>query len=330
MRRTHISKRRLFRLCAIALLMIFLFTAAMLLMKLWEINHGKYPEQDIAVQSLRYNGKEYELNKNIETLLIMGLDKFDDAITNSSYNNDQQSDFLLLVVLDNQTKRSKAIHINRDTMTEMDVLGVAGQRVNTVTQQLALAHTYGNGREVSCRNVAEAVSNLLMNVKVNHYLSLTMDAIPVYNDQLGGVEVTVLHDFTEIDDTLVKGAKVKLMGEQATRYVRSRYGLEDSSNNSRMERQRQYMNALYEATKARIHEDEGFIVDLSLKLADYIVSDRSATQLQELVKKFVEYEYDGIIALEGESKKGERYMEFYPDEDALVETVIDLFYQPIK
>ncbi len=328
--RTHISKRRFFRLCAIALLMIFLFSVAMLLMKLWEINHGKYPEQDIAVQSLRYKGKEYELNKNIETFLIMGLDKYDDAITNSSYNNDQQADFLLLVALNNETKRSKALHINRDTMTEMDVLGVAGQRVNTVTQQLALAHTYGNGKEVSCRNAAEAVSDLLMDIKVNHYLSLTMDAIPIYNDQLGGVEVTVLHDFTGIDNTLVKGAKVKLMGEQATRYVRSRYGLEDSSNNARMERQRQYMNALYAATKSRIQADEGFILDLSLKLTDYIVSDRSVTQLQELVRKFTEYEYDGIITLEGESKKGEKYMEFYPNEDALVKTVVDLFYQPIK
>ena len=36
-----------------------------------------------------------------------------------------------------------------------------------------------------------------------------------------------------------------LQGEQALRYVRTRYGLEDSTNSTRMARQQQYINALY-------------------------------------------------------------------------------------
>mgnify|MGYP000585160404 FL=1 len=68
-----------------------------------------------------------------------------------------------------------------------------------------------------------------------------MDAVPILNDLLGGVEVTVLDDFSGIDDTLIKGETVTLHGDHALTYVRERYGLEDSSNSTRMVRQRQYM-----------------------------------------------------------------------------------------
>lgn len=330
MRKSHIHRRTLFRLGTVALLLVFLMALAMFLMKLWEMKRGRFPEETIATTTLKYEGAEYTLKKNIETFLVMGLDKLDGTVTNDSYNNDQQADFLLLVIFDKDAKTSTALQINRDTMAKMDVLGVAGQKVNTVTKQIALSHTYGNGKEVSCRNTAEAVSGVLRGMKVNHYISVTMDAVPLYNDLLGGVEVTVNDDFTGIDETLVKGKKVKLMGQQAMTYVRTRYGLEDSSNSTRMVRQRQYVDALYEATKNRIESDESFVVDASLKLADYIVSDRSVTQLQELMRKLTEYEYKGIVSLKGESKKGERYMEFYPDEDALTETLVELFYQPVK
>ena len=100
-----------------------------------------------------------------------------------------------------------------------------------------------------------------------------MDAVPIFNDLVGGVEVEVLHDFTGIDDTLIKGEKVILMGEQALRYVRSRKGVEDSSNTSRMERQQQYVYALYEATKKSMESNPDFIVDASVSMTDYTVSD---------------------------------------------------------
>ena len=160
-------------------------------------------------------------NEDVESFLILGLDKFEDAINNDSYNNDQRADFLMLLVFDNSEKKFTAVHLNRDTMVNMNVLGVAGQKIGTVNKQLALAHTYGNGRDVSCRNTADAVSELLNGVKVNHYLSITMDAVPILNDLLGGVEVTVLDDFSGIDDTLIKGETVTLHGDHALTYVLS-------------------------------------------------------------------------------------------------------------
>ena len=321
------GKRKLMRYLSVALLIIFLLTGAFLLLELWEKRQGNFPEQEPQDAAIEYNGVEYVKNENVESFLIMGLDKFEDAIDNESYNNNQQADFLMLLVFDNEEKKCTAIHLNRDTMVDMNILGVAGQKVGTVNKQLALAHTYGNGKDVSCRNTADAVSGLLNGVKVNHYLSITMDAVPVLNDLLGGVEVTVLDDFTGIDDSLKKGETVTLHGEHALTYVRNRYGLEDSSNSNRMVRQKQYLNAIYDKAMLRIEEDDEFVVEASVKLADYIVSDRSVNQLQELAKKLSQYELTEIDSIEGDSAVKDGLMEFYPDADSVNEIVFDLFYK---
>lgn len=321
------DKRKLMRGLAVALLAVFLLTGAFLLLELWEKRQSIFPEQKNENTVYEYNGVEYVKNEDVESFLILGLDKFEDAINNDSYNNDQRADFLMLLVFDNSEKKFTAVHLNRDTMVNMNVLGVAGQKIGTVNKQLALAHTYGNGRDVSCRNTADAVSELLNGVKVNHYLSITMDAVPILNDLLGGVEVTVLDDFSGIDDTLIKGETVTLHGDHALTYVRERYGLEDSSNSTRMVRQRQYMTAVYDKAMLEIENDDNFVIEASSKLADYIVSDRSVNQLQEIAKKLSQYKFTEIETLEGESVVKDGLMEFRPDADSIDKIVFELFYK---
>lgn len=290
----------------------------------------KFSNTDFNDYTIEYGGKEYSPKSNVETFLVLGLDKFEDSSADISYNNDKQADFLLLFVLDNNSKKCTAVHINRDTMADMNILGVAGQKIDTVKKQIALAHTYGDGDKTSCRNTADAVSGILHGIKIDHYISLTLDSVAVLNDLAGGVEVTVLDDFTGIDDTLKKGQTVTLFGEHALRYVRTRYGLDDSSNNTRMARQKQYLNALYAKVKKLIEQDEEFIVDTSLKMSDYIVSDRSVNRLQELAQKITTYEFCGIKDIEGKTIMGEKYVEFYPDENSTRKLVISLLYQPKK
>lgn len=321
------DKRKLMRGLAVALLAVFLLTGAFLLLELWEKRQSIFPEQKTENTVYEYNGVEYVKNEDVESFLILGLDKFEDAINNDSYNNDQRADFLMLLVFDNSEKKFTAVHLNRDTMVNMNVLGVAGQKIGTVNKQLALAHTYGNGRDVSCRNTADAVSELLNGVKVNHYLSITMDAVPILNDLLGGVEVTVLDDFSGIDGTLIKGETVTLHGDHALTYVRERYGLEDSSNSTRMVRQRQYMTAVYDKAMLEIENDDNFVIEASSKLADYIVSDRSVNQLQEIAKKLSQYKFTEIETLEGESVVKDGLMEFRPDADSIDKIVFELFYK---
>ncbi len=313
----------------LVLVCVVVMCSALLAISIWEKQQNFVGEQSTQeTTSDKADGVEYKLNKNIETVLVMGLDKFSEDIDTSSYDNDQQADFLMLFVLDNQNKTCKALHINRDTIVEMNVLGIAGQEVGTTTRQIALAHTYGNGQNVSCRNTAKAVSNLLDGIAITHYVSVTMDAVPVFNDLVGGVTVEVLDDFTGIDDTLVKGEKVTLMGDKALTYVRNRYGLEDSTNSNRMVRQKQYIEELYRLTREKTEDDENFVLTAWKELAQYTVSDCYEQDLLQIYEKVSGYEYLGTVNIEGESVVGERFMEFYPDEEKLEKLILEMFYIP--
>ena len=323
------TKKRYLKYVTIALAFVFLVAAALAFLEVWERQHAKYPHTETeANNTLTYEGREYIKNGNIETFLVLGLDKFNGTSTSDSYMNDKQADFLMLFVFDNDKKQCSALQINRDTMANVDVLGVSGERIDTVKKQIALAHTYGNGREVSCRNTKDSVEDLLLGISVNHYISFTMDSVPAMNDLVGGVELTVLDDFTGIDDTLVKGETVRLTGEQALCYVRTRYGLEDATNTNRMERQRQYIDALYRQTIDCINADDGFVIKLVDTMDDYVVYDSSDHKMQKLVEKFDSYDFMGITTLEGEIKYGEEFVEYYPDEDFIKKTVVSLFYVP--
>lgn len=316
------------KIIAILLICIIVVSASLLAINIWERKQGTVDGDDFVAteSSIEFEGKKYTLKKDIETFLVIGLDKTDQEVADS-YNNNMQADFLLLLVIDNKNSSYSAVHINRDTMANMNVLGVAGDKVGTTNKQIALSHTYGNGKEVSCRNTADAVSELLMGVKIDHFVSVKMDAVSVINDLVGGVEVEVLADFSGIDDTLVKGEKVTLKGQQALTYVRTRYGLEDPSNNTRMERQQQYINALYKAVKTSTENDKSFIANASLKMTEYIVSDCSSNKLEKYFSKIQNYKFNNILDFEGKTKKGETFMEFYPDEENIKENVIKLFYE---
>ncbi len=323
-------KKQYLRIAAVVFLFIFLLSTVLLIVDLWEDRNATYhPEGTLGPQSvLEYNGIEYELKDGVRTLLVLGLDKFDEAETVEGYTNDRQADFVMLMVIDDTAKTVTALHLNRDTMADIPVLGIAGEKIGMVNKQLALAHTYGNGEEVSCRNTADAVSSLLYNISIDHYVSVTMDSVPVYNDLVGGVEITVLDDFAGIDDELVKGETVTLMGDKALTYIRSRKGLEDSTNSTRMVRQRQYLNALYQKTVECKNNDESFVLDASVKMTDYIVSDCSINQLTELAQAIIDYEFTEIRTIEGNNVVGEKHMEFFPDIESLKKNVVELFYLP--
>ena len=321
--------RLLLKMGAVFFASMLLLSTALLLLSQWEQNYGADQQDDsIMEERIVYNGQEYVLRNDVETLLVMGLDTFENE-DSQSYRNDKQADFLMLLVMDKATNTCKAIQINRDTMASMDVLGVAGDKVDTTTAQLALAYTYGNGREVSCRNTANAVSDLL-GVDIRHFVSVSMSAVPIYNDLLGGVTLTVMDDFTAFDPAMKRGETITLTGEQALRYVRSRQGLDDPTNDQRMVRQKQYLHALVETTDRCIQEDKSFVTEAIRQLDDYWVSDCPATQLEDMMTRYTTNDPETIYTIEGTTEMGEQFLEFYPDADSLMQVVVACFYEPVN
>ena len=326
---------------AAILAVVLVLLAGMLLLQRWENTQDAPVSSSGEVSSVEadapvddreityYNGTAYARREDLETVLLLGVDKFEGE-TPEGYINNQQADFLLLLVLDEENETCTPIQLNRDTMTQIQILGVTGEPAGTFTGQLALAHTYGSGEEDSCENTVLAVENLLYGVGIDHYVSLTMDGVALLNDLVGGVTVEVLDDFSGIDDSLVQGETVTLQGQQALTYVRSRGGMEDSSNLHRMERQRQYLAALQQQLKAAVQQEDGFTLDALLQLNEYMVSDCTVEQLSALADNMAHYQVSDILTTPGDAQEGEEFMEFTVDEAALQQLVMDVFYEPVE
>ncbi len=322
-------RKKLLKTISLVLAVVIVASVALLILHIWENQQGNVPVPTPADNTVTFNGQKYR-EKNVDTMLVLGLDKFDGEIETDSYNNDRQADFLMLFVMDNRASNCTAVQINRDTMVDNAVLGLAGEKVGTAHEQLALAHTYGDGGKESCRNTVDSVLSIIPNKNIHNYISVTMDSVPVFNDLVGGVEVTVLDDFSSLDETLVQGETVTLSGEHALTYVRSRKGMEDATDLNRMERQRQYLGALIKKATHRANNDDSFVVDTLYKLSDYMVSNCSISELEMFFDNISSYDFTEIRSLEGEYSKGENYMEFYPDKEYVEELIIDLFYEPVE
>ena len=153
-----------------------------------------------------------------------------------------------------------------------------------------------------------------------------MDAVPVMNDWAGGVTIEVMDDMTSADSALVAGNEIKLTGEQALTYVRSRMGLDDSTNINRMKRQRQYASAWVDAAQEKL-KDENAVTQLVMDMSDHHYSDCTAQELAGFAGSLGENPNAQIHELPGEAVKGETYMEFYADDAGIQQLVLDVFYE---
>ena len=282
-------------------------------------------DDDIA--RISYKGKWYQQKQNCRTFLLIGVDETGEQKDYGSNINHAQSDFLLLLVVDDEKKTYSGLHLNRDTMTDIPVIGIKGDYAGTRVAQLALAHTYGSGLNDSCEYTTEAVSDLLFGAEIDHYAALSIDSIGVLNDQVGGVSVTIPVDMTGLDPAMSKGAEVKLNAKQAEYFVRARYGVADQTNLDRMKRQRIFLDAWKHTALSKAQDDAEFALNLAVSLSDYLVSDMTVNQLSDFADTLIEYEDMGVQETSGESTLGKEYMEFYVDKEALQAQVIDLFYE---
>ena len=76
------------------------------------------------------DGTLYHLRDGLECYLLIGLDKFSEQLYDGeTVRNNQQSDFLLLLIVDRENKSCRGLHINRDTMTEIERYGLGGMKL---------------------------------------------------------------------------------------------------------------------------------------------------------------------------------------------------------
>ena len=290
-----------------------------------------YSKQNNKASTLHFDGKDYQLKENMEVILIMGIDDREDIGDSQFAIHNSQADVLYVYAVDHKNKTFQAIQINRETMTGIQTYNNDGTKDAIAEAQICLAHSFGKTEQGRCLNTVDAVSGLLFNIPVDHYISLNMAAISILNEQVGGVTVTVPAGLESADPAFKEGAKVRLQGKQAELFVRSRMSLENDTNEFRMERQQMFLNAWMDQANHKMDSDSGFALGLVLSLSDYMTSDMSANALSDLANQLKEYKNLGTVKTIGETlleseAKISAFREYYVDMDDLERKVIDLFY----
>lgn len=284
-----------------------------------------------AGKSIIYNGQKYCYNENTISILCMGVDKESNSDGEAVAGNNGQADSLFLAVMDKEKGGVQVIGISRDSMTDIDIYNTENQFTKTENAQLCLAYAYGGSEKESCENVSKAVSRLLYGIPVNAYAAIDLSAVSVLNDAVGGVEVQVLGDLSSKDAALTPGSIVTLQGDQAETYVRYRDVTQLDSNNPRMARQRQYIHAFAKKALEATKTDLATPLNLYSLLGSDLTTDidpAKVTYLTSLVLKNGMSDID-IQSISGEVQMGAEYAEFHPDETALYELILDVFYNKV-
>lgn len=277
--------------------------------------------------SIRYRGTDYPLKRNLTTVLLIGTDNFDDEREREleAYYNNRMADFVGVLVFDHDAKTVTPFQISRDTMCQVPWISVNGIQGGTELEQITFAHTYGSGREDSCINTRTAVENLLFGVPMQSFLSFTMDTVPLMNDLVGGVTVTLEEDLPDLGEEYVKGAELTLWGDAALRFVRYRRHDVVDANRYRMGRQRQYLAGFTDSARAAAAKDPELAVKAFDTVDRFLCTDLSVEKVSDMVDRLCEYEILPVVSPEGSYREGLYYAEFYPDEDSLWSCVKGVF-----
>ena len=289
-----------------------------------EKSPSKSPSKTIVVDGVKYFPKQ-----DIETFLIIGVDEDGEMVRRETLENEGMADAIMLAVFNRTDETIDIISLNRDSMTDISVRGLDGRKVDSMNAQLALSYAYGDGMESSCENTIEAVSKMLYGIEIDHFMALNMDAIKVLNDAVDGVTVDVWDDFSAVDPSIYMG-RVTLYGDQALTYIRARKDVGDQLNVNRMERQQEYMESFFYALKYAVEMDSEFAIKHYEDLTKYMVTDCSVTTMSSMLERYGAYELGEIVTPEGENVRGEKYMEFYVDEDSLQDLVLEHFFAEKK
>lgn len=283
--------------------------------------------EDKQQKTIIRDGTEYFPRQNMTVVMVLGIDQYGVVEKSESYNNHGAADMIMLLTFDEEDEVCNILHLNRDTMVEMPVLGIGGREAGTLFGQLALSHTYGTGLEDSCENTRKTVSNLLYGLNIDHYVAMNMDAIAILNDAVGGVEVTVTEDFSQVDPSIKLGTTT-LMGEQAVTFVRTRKNVGDQLNLTRIERQKEYLDGFADAFRKKQEQSPDFIANAYRNVSDYIVTDCSVNAVSGMIDRYGRYSIGEVLTPPGENVMGNEYFEFYVDEAELDALILRLFYAP--
>ena len=276
------------------------------------------------------NGKKYRYNKELINILCLGIDKTTEEMEGQPKvsGGSGQADAIVLVTIDPTAQTMKMTAIPRDTITEIETYDASGNSVGKSKNHLALAYAYGDGGKKSGELTVAAVSNLLYQLPIHGYAAIRMDAVEKLNDSVGGVTVTLPEEMQINGVTYEAGQSVTLTGSQALNYVRTRDIEAAGANLQRMERQKGYAVSFIQSAKQALKKNPTLAATLYQDITADMVTNIGLDEAVYLASMLPQMRFsaEDIQTVQGTIRQGKKYEEYYADEDALQELILNTFY----
>ena len=282
--------------------------------------------------SIFYNGVEYIYNTDITSVAFIGVDKRAFGLNDDLVKKVGQNDVNMVVSLDTKTGESHVIVIPRDTLVDVDKYSVDNEFMGTDKKQLCLAYSYGDGASTSCDNTIVSMQRILYGIPINTYVALDLDGIAPLNDALGGITVVSPNDF---EDKYKKGQEITLQGDAAEDFIRGRESTL-KGDAQRRERQMAYVRAYVSQAAQRGMKNPGLLGDIYRIAENYTVTNLTLSRSLYFGTTILSnpsevMSFDNISSLDGKLKQDkEGYALTVLDEDKTLETVLNVYYTPLK
>ncbi len=278
-------------------------------------------------QIITYKGHTYRFNENLASILFMGIDNTN-LKENAVAGTAGQADALYLLTYNISNGKMKVLSLNRDTMIDINLYDAERNYIGTEKHQLCLAYSYGDGYSFSAQQQVNAVQRLIYNIPINAYYGIDLSAIPIINDDIGGVRVVPQYTF----ESFTKGQAVTLKGDLTESFVRYRDVSLVDDNLRRIECQKQYINAFASQLVPAVRNDFTLPIKLYQDSSKYTVSNIDIAEIVFLASSLAT-NYSGIefLGTTGEYKmvEGDQSAEYFIDQESFFETILDIYYTRI-
>lgn len=267
----------------IIVLMVVVYMGIYLNDKFEKVQYHEIDEENLSI-----NEGANEAQKGYKTIALFGID----ARSNTSMQEGNRSDSIMIASINNDTKEVKIVSVYRDTLLEIEDGSGLTTKVNA-------AYAYG-GPELAIKTL-----NANLDLNITEFVTVNFLALTKAIDDLGGItvdissgELAVINlgiseqiNITGIysDGVFTTGSQL-LNGTQATAYARIRST--DQGDITRTERQREVLSKMIAKAKSSDLSTINNIID---DVFPNVCTSISKDEMVELAKSLFDYQLGNTV-----------------------------------
>lgn len=280
---------------------------------------------------ITYKGKEYQYNEDVINFLCLGIDNSTPVEQANEMKGQGLADAIILVSINVESGKIKILAIPRDTYVPVKMYNDQGKFLGEKNMQLTLQYYYGKTAKDSCELMVNTVSNLLFKVPIQRYCAINLEAIPILNDAIGGVDVQVLGDVEVGGRPYHAGETIHLQGKMAEDYIRDRDCDVFASSMSRLERQKQYMTNYFATAMAQVRNDLTLPVSIYQSLQGNMYTNISVEDITYLAPEMLDVTLtaEDMSMIPGEVTQPDDHEAYMVNSEQLKELVVNFFYTEV-